>query len=967
MDKRGLKNSSRISCLLSLIFLGLIDFECNAQKAIQGLPLVTNYSPEQYKAGIQNWDIIQDNSGFVYAANNLGLLIFDGISWERYEINNTKVRSIHQGSDNNIYVGSQGGFGYLNSDQSGELVYVSLSDSLPVSERNFDETWKVYEIEDKVYFCTFRGIYIYDKEKIEVIPSSNRLDISFKVNNQLYTFEYDGGLAIVENGRIELIRNGEFFKEKRVSNILNFDRDRLLITTFEYGAFLYDGDIQPFIFKGDFWQDNFLINYSTRLRNGSIALATQNTGLFIINKEGELLLHLDKSSGLLDLTVNYIFEDKSQGLWLAMNYGLARVDLNSPFTFLDDRMGLVGSGYTALKKESKVYLGTNVGLFIYENGQISFIEGSEGQVYTIQEINNSILIGHQNGTYQLVGNNLVQIYDEPGTWVFKSFPDQPNLILQGNYTGLAILEQNGKLIKFRNTIEGFEESSRLIEMDEEVIWVAHGYKGMFKIRLNEEMTEVESAKLYDSRKGFPRDVLINVFKIENRLVFTADAGFYNYNNDQDYFEPSGVYQTLLGDGVTMVDMESDPLGNIYFIERQKLGVLKSLSSNKYELNYDTFNKIRSAWNDDLANVSVLDDQNILFGGKQGFIHYSPSADLPRDEIPEVHFKSIVNRGETDRFLFQGHDIGNNLISNLNGTSFPYGQNSFEFEFVSPHFESGGEVMYQYKLNEFQEDWSEWGYENRREFTNLREGGYEFMVRSKNIFDETSDIAVFSFVIKPPFYRSIFAYIFYFLGTLVTLFVGFKWLDKLYKKETSRLEEQQGLALQKKEKEIKFITQRTEEEIIKLKNDKLQSEVQYKNQELTSSAMNLIQKNQLLSNIKNTLKNISKEERSRPLNSQLTRLIKSIDKDLDGGNEWEQFSDNFDQVHGKFIMRLKEKYPNLTPQEIKFAAYIRMNLNTKEIANLLGISVRGVEIGRYRVRKKLELQRKDNLSDFLLRF
>jgi DNA-binding CsgD family transcriptional regulator len=132
-------------------------------------------------------------------------------------------------------------------------------------------------------------------------------------------------------------------------------------------------------------------------------------------------------------------------------------------------------------------------------------------------------------------------------------------------------------------------------------------------------------------------------------------------------------------------------------------------------------------------------------------------------------------------------------------------------------------------------------------------------------------------------------------------------------------------------------------------------------------MNLIQKNQLLTNIKSTLKNISKEEKDRTLNSQLSRLIKSIDKDLEGGSEWEQFSDNFDQVHGKFIMRLKEKYPNLTPQEIKFAAYIRMNLNTKEIANLLGISVRGVEIGRYRVRKKLGLQRKDNLSDFLLRF
>ena len=943
------------------------DIQTHAQNVVKGLPLVTNYSPENYRAGIQNWDIIQDNSGLIYAANNLGLLEFDGFSWERYEINNTKVRSIYQGSDGRIYVGSQGGFGYLSANNSGELVYESLADRLPIDQRNFDETWKIFQIENKVYFCTIRGIYSYDQEKIEFIPSSNRLDLSFKANNQLYTFEYDKGLSLVEEGRIQLIRNGEFFKDKRVSNVLSFDQNQLLITTFEHGAFLYDGVIQPFLFQGDFWEDNFLINYSTRLRNGSIALATQNAGLFIINTSGELLLHLDKSAGLLDLTVNYIFEDNNQGLWLAMNYGVSRVDLNSPFTFLDDRMGLAGSGYTALKKDGKVYLGTNVGLFLFENGQIRLLEGSEGQVYSVQEINNTILVGHQNGTFILKGNSVVQVHNEPGTWIFKRFEDHPNLVLQGNYTGLSVLEVDNGVVSFKHKIEGFEESSRMIEFNQDVIWVAHGYKGVFKIRLNGDLTKVIENKLYNSNNGFPRDGLINVFKIANRLVFTADTGFHEYNKAKDYFEPSEVYQSALGNDVIMVDLEEDALGNVFFIERQKLGVLKALPSNQFELYYNTFNKIKSAWNDDLANVIVLDDQNILFGGKQGFIHYSPKDDLPRISLPSVHFKSIVNRGEKDTLLFQGHDTEFGLISKLNGTSFSYGQNSFEFEFVSAHLESGEEIMYQYRLDKFQEEWSDWGYENRREFTNLREGDYEFMVRAKNIFDEVSDVAVFTFVIKPPFYRSVFAYIFYFFGTVLTLFIAFKWLDKRYKKKTIKLKEQQGLALQKKEKEIKSITERTDEEIVKLKNEKLQSEIHYKNQVLTSSAMNLIQKNQLLTTIKSTLKNISNDEKDRSLNTQLSRLIKSIDKDLEGGSEWEQFSDSFDQVHGKFIMRLKNEYPNLTPQEIKFSAYIRMNLNTKEIANLLGISVRGVEIGRYRVRKKLGLERKDNLSDFLLRF
>ena len=113
--------------------------------------------------------------------------------------------------------------------------------------------------------------------------------------------------------------------------------------------------------------------------------------------------------------------------------------------------------------------------------------------------------------------------------------------------------------------------------------------------------------------------------------------------------------------------------------------------------------------------------------------------------------------------------------------------------------------------------------------------------------------------------------------------------------------------------------------------------------------------------------MNKSELTSTSNTQVNRLIKSIDRDLASAEEWSQFEENFDQVHGNFITRLKEAYPKLTPQEIKFSAYLRMNLNSKEMANLLNISVRGVEIGRYRVRKKLELERKDNLSDFLIRF
>ncbi len=494
--------------------------------------------------------------------------------------------------------------------------------------------------------------------------------------------------------------------------------------------------------------------------------------------------------------------------------------------------------------------------------------------------------------------------------------------------------------------------------------MAHGYKGVFKISLDEELTRVTESKLYNSRQGFPNDVLINVYKVANRLIFTANGGFYGYDSQSDRFAPLSEYNDLFGYGTVIADLEPDDLGNIYFIEQNQLGLMKKGNNNQLSLHSSSFQKVRRLWNDDLANIMVLDHQNVLIGGKKGFIHYNPQLDFPGTTSPKIFFREIVNKGAKEDSVFLGHQAQNMRFGSV---PFPYSQNSFSFDFVSAHFESGNDTQYQFILENYDQDWSSWTTESKKEYTNLREGDYVFRVKAKTLFGQETDEVTFAFSIQPPFYRSLWAYIFYSLGFVALLFTGFKWLDKRHKKETELLELEKEQALQQKDDEIESITQRSTEEIMRLKNEQLQSEIEFKTQELTSSAMHLIQKNKLLQDVKNSLTNLSNDEKNKTLQSQLNRLVKSIDRDLEGGDEWTRFSENFDQVHGNFITRLKEKFPNLTPQEIKFSAYIRMNLNTKEIANLLGISVRGVEIGRYRVRKKLGLSRQDNLSDFLMRF
>ncbi|OEK05609.1 hypothetical protein BFP71_15325 [Roseivirga misakiensis] len=950
---------------VTFLLLGLLTQSYGQVNTVEGIPFIQNYGPDTYLGGIQNWSIVQHQNGLLYVANNLGLLEYDGHSWRNYAVKNrTKVRSIHIADDGRIYVGSQRDFGYFSPDQRGQLSYTSLADSLSSSLRDFDETWKIYGMGDNVYFCTFSEIFIYNGSTIKAITSDFPLEISFLFEGVLLTQEWGKGLSKLSNSTLELLEGGAFFKDKRISNVFRYNDDQWLISTFSEGLFTYsNGVITPMKVSKSLDLSQLIVNYATRLSSGLIGLGTQNGGLIVINQSGELIYQFDQSSGLKDRTVNFIYEDLQGNLWLTLNNGISRVDLNSAFSRIDDRFSLSGSGYTALKSASGLFLGTNNGLYQFNSktGKYNLVPGTSGQVYSIQEVKDRLFVGHHNGPMEIVNGRAKLLFPEKGSWVFKPLPSDPDILLQGTYLGIN--KFNTETNRF-DKIPGFEESSRVMEFDGNDLWVTQGYKGAFRLSFSPDGNEIQNVKLYNSENGFPSDLLINVYKIDNQLIFTSDSGFYQFDAATDRFTSLKPLDELVGADASIVDMEADDKGNIYFIERNKLGVLKPKGNFSYELTTKTFNKVKNLWNDDLGNITVLDEENILIGAKEGFIHYSPKKDQLKQNNFNVLLREVKNEGVNDSILNYGHPFNQEI-----GTPslFSYRQNSFQFSFAAPHFESDGQVAYQYKLENFQEEWSEWSATNFKEYTNLREGRYKFSVRAKNIFDQVTSETSYEFKINPPIHRTTFAYALYGVTAFILIFSGFKTVEVKHKRKTQAIEDSKNEEIQQRDSKIQDITKKSEDEIFRLRNEKLQTEVGLKSQALTSSAMHLIQKNQLLNQIKNTLKNINKEQEDKQLVKELGRIVRSIDKDLSTGTQWDQFQANFDQVHGNFITRLKEAYPGLTPQELRFSAYIRMNLSTKEIANLLNISVRGVEIGRYRVRKKLELKRENNLSDFILRF
>ncbi len=151
----------------------------------------------------------------------------------------------------------------------------------------------------------------------------------------------------------------------------------------------------------------------------------------------------------------------------------------------------------------------------------------------------------------------------------------------------------------------------------------------------------------------------------------------------------------------------------------------------------------------------------------------------------------------------------------------------------------------------------------------------------------------------------------------------------------------------------------------MKNEKLQTEKKLRDKELANQAMNIVRKNETLTNIKEELVNLKKSSPDASVTEKIVTIISIINREVGHNKQREVFDKAFDEVHEAFVEKLKTRYPSLTPTELRLCAYLKMNISTKEIAPLMNISVRGVEICRYRIRKKIGIDRDTNLTGFLI--
>ena len=282
----------------------------------------------------------------------------------------------------------------------------------------------------------------------------------------------------------------------------------------------------------------------------------------------------------------------------------------------------------------------------------------------------------------------------------------------------------------------------------------------------------------------------------------------------------------------------------------------------------------------------------------------------------------------------------------------YETNSLYFNYSIPHYHNIVKKNYSYKLEGWSSQWSDWTQDSYQVFKNLPYGSYRFKVKGRTGVTETINTSSFSFVINRPWYFSNLAIVVY-ISFIILLWV---FVHNSYKRYYKK---QQLKVLKKSEEDLALKELESSKQLIQLNNEKLKLDIESKNRELAVSTMSLIKKNEFLNGIKNELKE------KDFIGQDLKKVIKIIDKNLNNTDDWKLFEEAFNNADKDFLKHIKSIHPSLTPNDLRLCAYLRLNLTSKEIAPLLNISYRSVEVKRYRLRKKIGLPHESSLTSYIL--
>jgi signal transduction histidine kinase len=822
---------ARSTCLWAAAFVLAAVTTGSAQDAVAdrragetGRPFFTCYSPKEYGAAGQNWAFAQDDRGLMYVGNNLGALEFDGASWRLIGTGKSIVRSIAKDERGRLYVGSTSEFGYFSPDALGHLGYVSLMTHVKPEDRVFNDVWTVHVTPDGVYFQSremlFRLTPRTGADGKETWTVRNWKPVApflyaFHVGGTYYVHHQGVGLQRMVGDELQTVPGSEQFSQERVQVLLPIEgragTPDLLLGTFNRGLFRYDGRaFTPFPTEVDAFLRAQTLYKGTLLPDGTLGLSTISGGGVILDpRTGRPRLFMNLDTGLPADNGLAIFADRAGNVWLALEGAICQVETPSPLTRFDIRAGLSGSVSDVIRHKGRLYAATGVGVFYLDPGtglfkQVTGFREGNSQATALASDGDVLVVGYGSGLHQIDGDRATLVKPNVGAsfsaGTIRFSTADPRRLWVGLEDGLASMRRdaNGRWVD-EGRVPGLRETTQsIVEATPNEVWLGTAAQGVLRIRFRDASRQDAVIDRFGKAEGLPDDSGSAAFQALGRPLFVSKRGVFRFDAGTKRFLQDDRWKDVSVGGTQDVSyVIEDHLGNIWANFGRETGVFRRQSDGSFRA--DTTALLRFA---DLAVAKIYPEPDgvVWFGRDDGLIRYDPAV-AKSYATPYTALVRRVTVGDT-RVLYGGATPAGVAPAEPHlGPS----ENALRFEFASTSYDDPRSTRYQSILEGFNEHWSAWSTDVKRDYTNLPPGQFRFRVKARNLYGSESAESVYAFSIAPPWYATLWARA---LGiTAVTvLIVGFVRLrTQNLKKESRRLEklvEQRTSEIRDRETEVR---------------------------------------------------------------------------------------------------------------------------------------------------------------------
>lgn len=900
-----LQITMRMAKKILLLFFTLLFLGVNGF-SYNYLPIVKSYDKLEYRGGRQNWDIAMDSHGVVYFANGSGLLrnVF-GIWQLSYTQNRDMVRSLCIQNDT-IWSGGARDFGYFVKNSPGDLTYVRVGEAARGS------IWNIVCLNNEVFLQTEELVIIYNKKTKEIYNLTT--DDGFYAltlwKNEVWAATRAGELGTISNKTYRPHFKTNVFEGTEVRKLYAYQRG-LHILLFDGRIFNFDGavlkeEVLPKSISGK----NFFT--SCAYNDHQFCIGTISDGLLLVDDEkNEVITVVNTDNLLIDNTVLSVMPDPNGNLWLGLDYGIAYVEVQSTVKPIFDQ----GATYFIKDYNQGTYLATNKGLFVSENNDpFTLVSGSDGQVWKLREIENQLYVCHNIGMLRLNGNSVESIYSDDGVMDVAHFQGT-NEYLLSCYSGVMHAQLiNGKFENLKPlNVRG--NPKLLYDATNDCIWsmVLGEFVRQFKLS-NGNVVEM---------KEYPQT--LSFFQCSDFIVFYDGERLMQFTNNAFTPLKQAPFNTIKGPGITMFYADEN-VNNVAFIQNGSPEMLLNLHDGTF---YSYMKMLGSVKNNVVEYHEFLDikDGELRIATDRGVVTFNPKSGIQsKVGLSPVVSKVIATEQDASQqqFIYPYMDGEINLPSGDKDILIHFG--------ISKSVSDMAE--FRYRLWPYDTDWSEWSLNTySKSYTKLKGGTYTFKLECRLNGGVIKDDSL-SFVISKYWYQTkwiVLVYIAFFLGCIALTVYIMSMLSE------RRLQKEQELHGQNVVKETLTI----------------------KNEQLLQYAEVIGKKNEFLLEVKEGLSRMRNTD-ARHWENRILEEVSSEKKNF-------FFHKLFSELHQDFINRLTEKHPILTPHDVRILSFIRINLDSREIANLMNISPKSVDIHRYRIRKKLELTHETDLNLYIREF